>query len=114
MLPLRVKLLNVKRRGELPPGGQPCGQRYLLVGDLDAVEGGGQADALLGVGIHRLAGLLQERVGVQESDPLLQPCWVDQLGCKLASVHQVKEVAEDVWLYVGSFQAHTVTETDNT
>lgn len=46
---------------------------------------------------------------MQESDPLLQPCGVYQLGCELARVHQVEEVAEDIWLYVSGLQAHAVT-----
>lgn len=64
---------------------------------------------MLRVRVHRLAGFLQERIGMQESDPLLQPCRVYQLGCKLACVHQVEEVAEDIWLYVSGLQTHTVT-----
>lgn len=65
---------------------------------------------MLWVGVDGLAGLLQEWIGMQESDPLLQACRVYQLGRKLACVHQVEEVAEDIWLYVSSLQAHTVTE----
>lgn len=58
---------------------------------------------MIGVGVHRLAGFLQERICVEESDPLLQTCGVDQLGGQLACVHQVEEIAEDIGLDVSSF-----------
>lgn len=46
---------------------------------------------------------------MQESDPLLQSCRVYELWGKFACVHQVEEVAEDIWLYVRSLKTHTVT-----
>lgn len=49
---------------------------------------------------------------MQKSDSLLQPCGVYELRGKLAGVHEVEEIAEDIWLYICCLQPHTVTETE--
>ena len=58
------------------------------------------------------AGLLDQRVSVQELDALLQPHRVDQLRRHLPCVHEVQEIAEDVRLDVGGLQADTLTGRD--
>lgn len=49
---------------------------------------------------------------MQELDTLLQSQWIYQLWGQLAGVHQVQEVAKDLWLNVCWLQTYTLTARD--
>ena len=105
----RLSTEFLRRRGHLG------GLSQLVVCDLNAVQGGRQRENLVGVRKGSLAGqagLLDQRVRVKELDALLQPHRVDQLRRHLPRVHEMQEIAEDVRLDVGGFQADTLAERD--